>query len=266
MTNEASLLEFERNATVDLVAVYDLVECRPAETVEDVLSRPEHLDLDHFPVTEGGRVLGVLSRQEPPTHNPDLRPVREVMQAVTTAMIVGRSDPLTTVIENMSDGPNFRLVLEVGMIRGIVTLSDLGRLPARALVFSRITHLEMLLGAFIRARCGADDACWMSKLSPGRRERIEVKYQELKSGHQNLDRVSAAQFCDKRVATIGLGLAVPESGANPKDMLETFERLRDQIAHAMSGFAEGERARDTARAVRELGLYISSIARQVGRV
>lgn len=264
MTPHALEAQFEQQATVDLIATYDLVECLPTATVHEVLSRREYLDLDHFPVVEAGRVLGVLSRQLPPPPQPDSRSAQEVMQPVTTEMIVGRSDPVISVVEDMGTGPAFRLVLEVGAIRGIVTLSDLGQLPVRAVIFARITHLEMLLGAFIRARCGGDDARFMALLSPGRREKVERMYQELLARRQNLDRVGAAQFCDKREAACRLGLAVPEVKSSTRKMLETFEELRDQLAHAMSGFAEGERARETACTVRELGVYISSLRRQLG--
>lgn len=263
MITEGSLLEFERHATVDLVAAFDLVKCLPSDFVRDVLLRPAHLDLDYFPVTNEGRVLGVLSRAEFARGEADTRAVHEAMQAVTTEMIVGRSDPLISVIEDMGEGPEFRLVLEVGTIRGIVTLSDLGRLPARALIFARITRLEMLLAGFIRKKSGRDESSWMSTLSSGRREKVESNYQALKSKHQNLDRVSAAQFCDKRVAACRLGLVAPEPSADPREMLEAFERLRDQVAHAMSGFAGDEHARDTARTVRQLGLYIAALEQQL---
>jgi hypothetical protein len=260
---ESGLLEFERAATVALVATHNLVRFRPLDRVHDVLSDPRHLDLDHFPVMAEGRTLGVLSRSEHWESTVRDQIVQELMEPIRPDMLVAKSDPLISVIERMSEGPPFRLVLEIGEVNGILTLSDLGRLASRAVVFSRITHLEMLLARYIRARCSEHDESWLSLLSENRRDKLEKTYRELVSSHQNLDLVSAAQFCDKRVACCKLGLAVPELPGSPRAALEKFERLRDQLAHAMSGFDEGERARETACTVRDLGMYVSSLMRQL---
>jgi hypothetical protein len=264
LPNDASLLEFERAATVALVATDHIVRCGPTDRAWDVLSQREHLEFDHFPVVAGGSTLGVLSRPErwEDGVRGDLS-VHAVMEPIRPEMLVARCDPLIAVIERMSDGPPFRLVLEVGEVKGILTLSDLGRLPSRAVMFARITHLEMLLASYIRARCAGRDNLWLSHLSPGRRTKIENTYNDLRNRRQNLDLVSAGQFCDKRIACCKLGLVIRDSPHNVAATLERIERLRDLIAHAMSSFHEGESARDTAGTVRELGTYIADLTRQL---
>lgn len=266
MTQESQLMDFERSAPVSLVSTADVVTCNQGDPARIILTDRRYTDFDHFPVVADGKAVGVLTR--PDRWEDEIRDetVDGLMEPIRLEMLVARSDPLIGVIERMSEGPAFRLVLELGEVRGMLTLADLGRLPSRAIMFARITHLEMLLGAFIRAYCHGHDGAWLGLITAGRRAKLEATYSSLKSRRENLDLVSAAQFCDKRVACCRLGLSVPGLQSGVSEALERFERLRDLIAHAMSGFHEGERARETARTVRDLGTCIDSLAKQVGEL
>jgi len=54
-----------------------------------------------------------------------------------------------------ADRHKCRLVVSGCEINGLVSLSDLQKLPVRAALFTMVTHLEMVMANFIRRHCGA---------------------------------------------------------------------------------------------------------------
>ena len=98
-----------------------------------------------------------------------------------------------------ADASPYRLVVRETEISGIVTRSDLLKLPVRVLAFAMITHLERVLAEVILEACGPNNELWMKYLNQTRRDRISEKQAKLKSGGIDpLLLVELTDFCDKR--------------------------------------------------------------------
>jgi hypothetical protein len=256
------LSHLEDAATVRLVATMSLVTCGDKETVSAALARDVSGTLDYLPVRDDRSVIGVLCRKN--TMDPD-RLVRDVMSTLHSGMLVSAADPLLPVLETLDDDLGFRLVLQDREIRGIVTLSDLQKLPVRPLVFARITHVELLLAELIRQRTQNDDERWLPELSEGRREKLLQKWNALRKANAELTRLECMDFADKRDAVLRLGGLSGWSKNKAKECLEDIEQLRNKVAHAADYAASPEEARRTVFLLRELRRVLDSLRSSLGR-
>jgi hypothetical protein len=91
-----------------------------------------------------------------------------------------------------------RLVLEGTEVRGIVTLSDIQKLPVRIALFSLFIHFELLLTEHLRAKAGNKDP--LSLLSAARVDIVGQKWHRFKDSNMDQDIFSAMDLCDKREA------------------------------------------------------------------
>jgi hypothetical protein len=226
-----------------------LVTCGDKDTVLAALARDTSGTFDYLPVRDERSVVGVLCRKQEMGSN---RVVREVMLTLHSGMLVSAVDPVLPVLEMLDDDLGFRLVLQNGEIRGIVTLSDLQKLPVRPLVFARITHIELLLAELIRQRTQNDDERWLSILSPGRREKVLQKWNKLREANAEVTRLECMEFADKRDAVLKLGGLSNWSKNEAEKCLDDIRELRDKIAHAADYAASPEDARRTVFLLREL--------------
>jgi hypothetical protein len=64
-----------------------------------------------------------------------------------------------------------------------------------------------------------------------------AKFEELKTGHSELDMLEATDFCDKRDLVVELGGLPGWSKNKLEKALKRIEDLRNQVAHA-SGYAD----------------------------
>ena len=101
---------------------------------------------DQIPVRdEREHVLGVLERSGDIIQ----ASARERMRRIDDAILVSADMPLDLFVPKMEKPPFYRLVLDGVQIKGVVTRSDLLKLPVRLLVFA--------LGSLIWSRvCGYD--------------------------------------------------------------------------------------------------------------
>lgn len=178
---------------------------------------------DHIPVRKGSSIHGVISRENKGN-------IEENLQRLDESNLISAQEPLTRFIPLMVITP-YRLVLQGASIQGIVTRSDLLKLPVRLFVFSLVTHLEILMSNIIRAKYpnSQDDYKWLEFLKSERQERVREKQQELTRGNYGLSLLESTDFCDKRDIVRKLG---PFTGKFKKDF-ETIEKnLRDKVAHA----------------------------------
>ena len=161
---ETALRAIEAGFHVRLIATFD------PELVWAPVNAPaaewlvNHPGFDQFPVKDGDAAVGLLIRGAAF----DRKTVREAMQALHDRMIVSADTPLTDLIPELCDG-HCRLVLRGDRINGLVTQSDLLKLPVRMLLFGLITHLEICLRAFVRSRVRWPE--WLERISHGPRRR-----------------------------------------------------------------------------------------------
>ena len=114
-------------------------------------------DFDQFPVKQGDATVGILLRQG----EHDGKTVREAMQPLREGLIVSADMPIADLIPQLRES-HYRLVLRGGCIDGLVTQSDLLKLPVRLVVFALITHLEQIMTDVVSGHWPNDS--WFAKL------------------------------------------------------------------------------------------------------
>ena len=80
---------------------------------------------------------------------------------------------------------------------GLVSISDLQRLPVRAALFALITGFEMIMADFIRQRY-SEDGDWLKLLADKRQRKIEDEKSKAKADDSYVDMLLFTQFCDKK--------------------------------------------------------------------
>lgn len=191
--------------------------------IATLFTDPQFGSFDYIPIRKGRSIIGVISRT-------DKGNIENNLHRLDESNLISAQEPLTRFIPLMATTP-YRLVLQGASIQGIVTRSDLLKLPVRLFVFSLVTHLEILMSEIIRAKYpdSQDDYKWLEVLKSDRQERVKGKQQELTRGNYEMPLLECTDFCDKRDIVRKLSSF---TGKFKKDF-ETIEKnLRDKVAHA----------------------------------
>jgi hypothetical protein len=142
-----------------------------------------------------------------------------------------------------------RLVISGAKIVGLVSLSDLQKLPVRAALFAMITGFEMTMAAFIRQR-HPDDDDWLKYLAETRQRKLQVELTKAKADDNYVDMLLFTEFCDKREI---VKLQFPEDRRETLGkVLLDIEKLRDRVAHANEYASSPNQAKTLCEVVREL--------------
>ena len=227
------LAALERSVQVDLIATYDLLICSSHELCRGVLESETNAGFDQFPVETDGRIVGVLERGK--YRKGAL--VRDVMRPLDDSMLVAASTGVLTYIHLAAES-RYHLVVKDHRVRGIVTPSDLLKLPVRLVLFTLITHLESIMGTLIRRRFPSRD--WQQHLSEGRRQKLADEDARLKKRGVDNDLVFVCQLCDKRDI---IAKGVLESGRRAAFLqdLKDLEKLRNDVMHSSDYVPDGRR-------------------------
>jgi hypothetical protein len=195
-----------------------VLHCRPVDQWHQIENDRTLNDFDQIPLTspDGSRVEAVFVRGE---GRIDLN----------SAMFMAAEAPLLSFVET-ADQQRFRFLLDEGDFVGLVTLSDLQRLPVYALLFGLVIAVEMLLMEEIRRACNTNADAWLAKLSVNQRETIEKQWKDAMRRNVAIDRLSCASFGQEIQAAIGLGLFLKDSETHRR--LFALKTLRDQVCHA----------------------------------
>jgi hypothetical protein len=222
----------ETGLNVGDIATYGFLFCGADEDAAEVMGRPDYLPFDCVPVRDEDRVVGVLER------NGRVAPgaARENMRRLDDGLLVSSDEPLKRFLPLLVDCPH-RLVVRGARIEGIVTSSDVHKLPVRLLAFALVTHLEMTMAAVITRNSENDD--WVELLNETRRMKVTTKFEQLRTANFDPPLIEVTDFCDKRdvLAKEGI-LSVPSKTKAVKDF-ERIEELRNSVAHAAT-YAQSE--------------------------
>jgi hypothetical protein len=255
----------ERAVTVDLIATFEpnLVSCAPTDKIDRLRSNSDYAAFDYLPVQLDGRIVGLLPLHQ--FRNREELSVAETaghgMRALEQAILIASGTGVLRYMEEAEESP-CRLVMRGTRIAGIVTISDLQKLPVRPALFLLITHLELLMAAAIRAHFkDRPEDCWLSLLGT-RRDNVEREWQDLNSRNMAVDRITATQFADKRRILIESGL-LKGSRKQVKAQFEAIERLRDSLAHASDYALTMENANKTIKTVKEAQEWINYLQKLV---
>jgi hypothetical protein len=151
---------------------------------------------------------------------------------VLASDLVSDSTPLSAAIGLLAER-RFALVLTGDRVTAVVTRADLNLLPVRVMLFTVMTHAEMLLADAISREYRGDT--WISALSASQQARIEELQQEkIKQDADTrlLDCASLGQKCDVASRTPALRklLGCPSKSKFDGER-RTFVRLRNRLLH-----------------------------------
>jgi len=229
------LESFQNDLTVSLIATgrAKLTTCRADEELTTVLDQSRQTNFDFYPVTEpaaeiGPRapILGLIELAGFKSINVPNGLVGEYMQPLSDHNLIGADASILDFIR-CSELQRCRLVVSGSEISGLVSLSDLQRLPVRAALFAMVTHLEMTMTSWIRSNSGD----WLQKLSTERQEKVRSKVKEAKLADAYVDSLLFTEFGDK-VTIIKRSQNFCWAKASFKDDLAQVQSLRNSLAHA----------------------------------
>jgi CBS domain-containing protein len=193
----------------------------PADAIADAWLATAQPDFDRFPVRHADRTIGLLVRGDYPS-----RLVRDAMLPLSEELIVSADMAIAELIPRMRTLP-YRLILRGDRIDGLVTESDLLKLPVRIVVFGLLTHLETVMADLVSTHWPGD--AWMTALGHGRRVKLLEKESALRQRGLNPPRIELTEFADKR----DLCKRLLATGRRRFDReMDGLRNLRDQLAHA----------------------------------
>ena len=180
---------------------------------------------------------------------PDVDAVSENVIGLSDANLIGADASIRDFILGVDSRP-ICLTVSGQRIDGLVSWTDLQKLPVRAALFGMITGLELSMSCAIERKFGGGDG-WMQKLGPGAQSRIRERVNESSENDGNDNALLHTQFHDK--ATImRKSISLGRSKTEVKKALKRIKKLRDLVAHANNYAGSIDEARHLARTVREL--------------
>ncbi|MFB3431815.1 MAG: CBS domain-containing protein [Phycisphaerales bacterium] len=219
----------EEGITVEMIMTEPAHCVDPDKPVSSVLEDPELSGFDCFPVraqAENGNlsIIGAVFRSD--DRQPNL-PAKEAMRPLHQVPLVGSRDSVDRLIRLMHERKEYYfLVLHESRVSGIVTRSDLDRLPVRLLLISRIVHAEQIM-TMILNRCAETRSDWFAQLSGGRQKAVRGVQDRNRASGDDLELIECLYLCDK------LTLLDRLAGLREvKQSLSSMEKLRNRLMHA----------------------------------
>jgi hypothetical protein len=228
------------------------LQCRPQSRSGEIESDPELADFDQVPLTDdaGRHIEAIFVR------GMGIVPLREDMFMASNASLL-------SFLESV-DRQRFRLLVDHDDVAGLVTLSDIQKLPVYAVLFSLVIAIEMLLLEWIRKTCRGDDAAWLAHLTRTQRGIIEGHWKKAVEKNVAIDRLSCASFGQEITAAAGLGLF--RDANDWADKVQALEELRHQVCHAVAFAPTPELALTIPLYVRDAQEVVGWLQEQVERI
>jgi predicted transcriptional regulator len=127
----------EASVAVRLIATFepDLIYCEEDDLVSQICESDKYRTFDYLPVKSDGRVVGLLSLVNLRNNSyacSDL--ASKLMKQIDDTILISSDTGILAFLEHAEEHP-CRLVISGVKLDGIVTLSDLQKLPVRPLIF-----------------------------------------------------------------------------------------------------------------------------------
>ena len=247
------LSHLEGMIPVRLISTFgELVDCEVNDGLEDVLSREDAKPFDHLPVRGGPHYVGLLSlykarRNDDGSKGKGLA-VENVMQRLNEDCLISAETGLLSFVVDADRAP-CRLVVRGTRVDGIVTLSDLQKLPVSSTLLTLIIHLELLMTAVIKKTFPIDEGLFDHITSENRQREAKSSWERLNQEDLVLDATGTLLFCDKRDLLTKIDTR-PWSNKKIRSDFKKIEKLRNSLAHAGDYGGTRERACTTIEAVR----------------
>ncbi len=232
--DDAILDQLERSIPVRLIATLgEYTAAFADELAIDAENRATAHRFDFLPVraTERGGVVGLFRRGAGRPSGPST--VRQVMQPLDGATnLISADAPLIDFVVTADTCP-CRLVLDGTEIRGLVTRSDLQRLPVRTILFGLFIHLELLLTDVLKPLVGPNvEPFDLLEKEEARRART-IWNRAIGSG-MDRDIYSSLFFSDKILIARKLHVLGKPDDETERELTEIERLIRHPIAHGKS--------------------------------
>ncbi|MEO9781633.1 MAG: CBS domain-containing protein [Sedimentitalea sp.] len=227
----------------------DFVTCTPDETAAQVKARNLH-QFSYFPVVNGDkRVIGLYHAERWFTEDAPETRISHDFAPLSEDIVIGADASIFDFVMQADTHPT-NLVVSGNQIAGLVSLSDLQKLPVRASLFALITSLEMAMALAIERNWKAP-ADWMNLLSDGRKQKLKDAIDDAKKRDSFVSEIAFAQLSDK-AGVICKSNLLNEGRNKLGKTFRDIERLRNKVAHADQYAATPETAKSVCRAVRSI--------------
>ncbi|UGY18992.1 hypothetical protein HAP48_0016975 [Bradyrhizobium septentrionale] len=224
-----------------------LATCTQDELIRDVLER-NRPGYDFIPVAnENARFIGMFnafSQRDRSTQGT----IRGCFLPLSEEYLIGADASILDFILDADQRP-CRLVISGAKIVGLVSLSDLQRLPVRATLFALITGFEITMAEFIKKRHPSESG-WLEVLAARRQQKIKDEMSDARADDGFVESLLFTQFFDK---TTIVARQFPENQRKSLEAkLRRIEHLRNHVAHANDYAATPSLAKNVCEVVREL--------------
>ncbi|WP_339761544.1 hypothetical protein [uncultured Hoeflea sp.] len=243
------LREVQGSLTVDLIMVprSSFETCTPGETAAQIKAR--NVDqFSYFPVVdEQKRVVGLYYAERWFDADAPNTPIGKDFDRLSEDIVIGADASIFDFVMQ-ADVNSTNLVVSGNQIAGLVSLSDLQKLPVRAALFALITSLEMAMGLAITKRWPSSTD-WLSLLSNGRREKLMTAIEDARARDSFVNEIAYTQFSDK-ADLIFKGRMLSQGRTRLGKSFRDIRDLRDSLSHANQYAETTDAAKNVCEVVR----------------
>ena len=254
-TSPDLMMDFQDGLPVRLIATprSSFKTCRTDEELAHVAKRNVE-SFDYFPVVDAAEdaretIVGLIDLVPFMHGETPQGMVKDRMRRLSEDSLIGADASILAFVKG-ADRHRCRLVVSGSEISGLVSLSDLQRLPVRAALFAMITHAEITMVSAIRREFNGSDA-WIKRLSSCRQMKIREELEKSVVEDTFVDRLLFTQFADK-ITIIRKSPLFKESKTAFETEMQVVQDLRDQLAHANDYASTRAAAEQVCRTVRSI--------------
>ncbi|QDZ00121.1 hypothetical protein FQ775_06845 [Nitratireductor mangrovi] len=246
-----ALRRVQGNLTVDLIMVRrDAFDTCSLDETAAQIKRRNAKQFSYFPVADAEeQILGLYNAERWFTVVPPDTRVADDFEGLSEDMLIGADASIVDFVVQADSHPT-NLVVSGRQIAGLVSLSDIQQLPARAAIFALITSLEMAMSLAISGRypnCGD----WMALLSEERRIGLLEEIEKAQQRDIFLSEIAFTQIHDK-ACIVGKSGLLDRSRTSVEKSFKKIRALRDNVAHANNYAATPAEARSVCGVVRDV--------------
>jgi hypothetical protein len=209
----ASLAGLNEGLRVKHIAASPLLKCSLEDELAQVLARPDLEGIDQIPIMDDGRIVALWEHSREWKRRP-----------LDDSLLVSADAPLWHFVHTVHEQP-YRLVVEQTRITGIVTWSDLLKVPVLVLAFSLLAELELAMNGKILEQY--TDDIWVGLLDPKAQEKISYRRGKLEAENLTLPTIELADLWHKAKLLRG----ILGAGRDFEAELAKVVKLRNDVDH-----------------------------------
>lgn len=242
--------------TVGLIATprSDFVLASIDMPMDDVRSRAQAGPYDYLPVTDGGggSIVGIIDLRNNEVKNAAGR-ARDHYLRLEERLLVGADAPISAFIAELEERP-FRFVISGATVDGLVTVSDLHKLPVRVALFAMIVEFEMTLAEAIRRHWPGGYQGWSTVLPKEESNRLAGWIKRARTNNMIVDELLLTSLKQKLILSEKI---LPSSTGD--DVSGALIKLRDSLAHSLDYV-------ETPAQAAELSLLVANVEKRTAEM